>query len=139
MATLSPDGWTRLSAGAGTQGLRGSAWGWLPLAQPMHPAWRRWLFGRRSVGEPTDLPAYVVCAPDGSARAEVGRVAGSRGTVASCFEAAKGEVGRDQYAVRSGTGWYRPMTLARWASALLTVLRAAHLPPEEPKKTRIAN
>ena len=54
----------------------------------------------------------------------------------SCFEAAKGEVGLDQYEVRSWTGWYRHITLAMWAYALLTVLRAAHLPSEAPKKTR---
>src|SRR5262249_15205892 len=43
LATLPPDGWTRLSAGAGTKGLRWYEWRWLPLAPPMHPAWRRWL------------------------------------------------------------------------------------------------
>src|SRR5438552_18579156 len=32
-------------------------------------------------------------------------IAGSRWTVDQCFEEAKGEVGLDQYAVRSGTGW----------------------------------
>ena len=64
------------------------------------------------------------------------QVAGSRWTIEQCFEAAKGEVGLDQYEVRSWTGWYRHITLAMWAYALLTVLRAAHLPPEEaPKKT----
>ena len=135
LATLPPNGWTRLSAGAGTKGLRWYEWCWLPLAHPMHPAWRRWLLVRRSVSEPTDLTAYVVFAPDGRALDEVVRVAGSRWTVESCFEAAKGEVGLDQYEVRSWTGWYRHITLAMWAYALLTVLRAAHLPPEEPKKT----
>jgi SRSO17 transposase len=89
------------------------------------------------VSEPTDLTAYVVFAPHGSALDEVVQVAGSRWTVESCFEAAKGEVGLDQYEVRSWTGWYRHITLAMWAYALLTVLRAAHLPREEPKKTRL--
>ena len=37
------------------------------------------------------------------------------------FEEAKGEVGLDHYEVRSWTGWYRPITLAMWAYALLTV------------------
>ena len=83
----------------------------------------------------TDLTAYVVFAPHESALEVVVRVAGSRWTVESCFEAAKGEVGLDQYEVRSWTGWYRHITLAMWAYALLTVLRGAHLPPEEPKKT----
>jgi SRSO17 transposase len=137
LATLPPDGWTRLSAGEGTKGLRWYEWRWLPLAQPLPPAWCRWLLIRRSVSDPTDLTAYVVFAPQGSSLEEVVRVAGSRWTVESCFEAAKGEVGLDQYEVRSWTGWYRHITLAMWAYALLTVLRAAHLPLEEaPKKTQ---
>src|SRR5262245_36641601 len=134
LAALPAEGWTRLSAGAGTKGLRGYEWRWLPLAAPMLPAWRRWLLVRRSVSDPTDLTAYVVFAPRDSALEAVVRVAGSRWTVESCFEAAKGEVGLDQYEVRSWTGWYRPITLARWSYALWTVLRAAHLPPAEPKK-----
>jgi SRSO17 transposase len=52
------------------------------------------------------------------------------------FEEAKGEVGLDHYEVRSWTGWYRHITLAMWAYALLTVLRAVQPPTEEaPKKT----
>ena len=63
------------------------------------------------------------------------QVAGSRWTMERCFEEAKGEVGLDHYEVRSWTGWYRHITLAMWAYALLTVLRAVQLPTEEaPKK-----
>jgi len=135
LAALPAEGWTRLSAGDGTKGPRWYDWCWLPLAAPLQPQWRRWLLVRRSVSEPTDLTAYVVFAPRDSALEAVVRAAGSRWTVESCFEAAKGEVGLDQYEVRSWTGWYRHITLAMWAYALLTVLRAAHLPPAEPKKT----
>jgi SRSO17 transposase len=138
LASLPPDGWTRLSAGVGAKGLRWYEWRWLPLAQPMHPAWRRWLLVRRSMSDPTALTAYVVFAPHESSLEVVVRVAGSRWTVESCFEAAKGEVGLDQYEVRSWTGWYRHMTLAMWAYALLTVLRAAQLPSEEAPKKMLA-
>ena len=55
-------------------------------------------------------------------------------TIEQCFEEAKGEVGLDQYEVRSWTGWYRHITLAMWAYALLTVLRAGHLPTPPPLK-----
>jgi SRSO17 transposase len=74
----------------------------------MHHAWRRWLWVRRSVSDPTDLTAYVVFAPRESSLEVVMRVAGSRWTVESCFEAAKGEVGLDQQEVRNWTGLYRP-------------------------------
>jgi len=63
-------------------------------------------------------------------------VASTRWTIESSFEAAKGEVGLDHYEVRRWTGWYRHITLAMWAYALLTVLRAVQRPREEtPKKT----
>jgi SRSO17 transposase len=42
----------------------------------------------------------------------------------------------DQYEVRSWTGWYRHITLAMWALALLTVLRAGAIAVETLKKSR---
>jgi SRSO17 transposase len=124
LAALPEDGWTRLSAGEGTKGPRWSDWRWLPLADPMDPSWRRWLLVRRSVSDPTELRGYVVFAPQDPTLATVVRVAGTRWVIEQLFEAAKGEVGLDHYEVRSWTGWYRHMTLALWALALLTVLRA---------------
>src|SRR5262249_32649202 len=93
------------------------------------PAWRRWLLVRRSVSDPTALTAYVVFAPHESVLEAVVRVAGSRWTVESCFEAAKGEVGLDQYEVRSWTGWYRHITLAMWAYALDIIANKCLRPP----------
>jgi SRSO17 transposase len=63
------------------------------------------------------------------------RVAGARWTSESSFEAAKGEVGLDDYEVRNWTGWSRHITLAMWAYALLTVLRAGALAVEAFKKS----
>jgi SRSO17 transposase len=63
------------------------------------------------------------------------RVAGSRWTIESGFEAAKGEVGLDDYEGRSWTGWYRHMPLAMWAYALLAVLRAGTIAVEALKKS----
>ena len=136
LAGLGTEGWSRVSAGAGTKGPRWYDWQWLALAKPLHPDWRRGLLVRRSLHDPTDLTAYVVFAPHTAALATVVQVAGRRWTVECCFEEAKGEVGLDQYEVRSWTGWYRHITLAMWAYALLTVLRAVQMPREEaPKKT----
>jgi len=67
--------------------------------------------------------------------AEVARVAGTRWTIESCFEAAKSDVGLDHYEVRSWTGWYRHLTLAMWALALLVVLRAGAMAVEALKKS----
>src|SRR5262249_36098820 len=136
LAHLPTEGWQRHSAGAGAKGPRWYDWHWLPLAQPMQPTWRRWLLVRRSVGDPTELTAFVVFAPPATTVAEDVQVAGMRWTIGSSFEAAKGEVGLDHYEVRSWTGWSRHITLAMWASALLAVVRARHLQNEVvvPKK-----
>lgn len=127
LAALPADGWMRHSAGAGAKGPRWYDWYWLPLASPLLPLWRRWLLVRRSVSDPAALTAFVVCAPQETTLAEAVQVAGTRWTVETCFEAAKGEVGLDHYEVRSWTGWYRHITLAMWAYALLAVVRAGYL------------
>jgi SRSO17 transposase len=135
LAAVPEDGWTRLSAGDGTKGPRRYDWRWLPLADPLDPGWRRWLLVRRSVGDPTELRGYVVFAPQDTTLADAVRVAGTRWVIEQLFEAAKGEVGLDHYEVRSWTGWYRHITLALWALALLTVLRAGMIAVEAFKKS----
>ena len=112
---MAAEGWCRLRAGDGAKGPRWYDWQWLPLAAPLQPPWRRWLWVRRSLCAPTALTAYVVCAPQATMLETVVQVAGSRWTMERCFAEAKGEVGLDHYAVRSWTGWYRHITLAMWA------------------------
>ncbi len=51
-------------------------------------------------------------------------VAGCRWAIEIGFEQAKGEVGLDQYEVRTWTAWYRHITLALLAHAYLEVTRA---------------
>jgi hypothetical protein len=59
-----------------------------------------------------------------------------RWAIEESFETAKGEIGLDQYEVRSWQGWYRHMTLALLAHAYLTVLRArASAAPEPGEKS----
>src|ERR671914_1567887 len=135
LPALPADGWERLSAGDGAKGPRWCDWCWLPLADPLEPTWRRWLLVRRSVSDPTDLAAYAVFAPQDTLLEQVVRVAGARWTIESCFEAGKGEVGLAHDEVRSWTGWYRHITLAMWALALLTVLRAGAIAVAALKKS----
>jgi hypothetical protein len=136
LPALAADGWARLSAGDGAKGPRWYDWRWLPLADPLEPTWRRWLLVRRSVSDPIDLAAYVVFAAQDTLLEKVVRVAGARWTIESGFEAAKSEVGLEQYEVRSWTGWYRHITLVVWALALLAVLRAGAIAVELLKKAR---
>jgi SRSO17 transposase len=135
LASLPEEGWTRLSAGDGAKGPRWYDWRWRPLADPLEPGWHRWLLVRRSLRAPMELTAYVVFASHATSLQEVVRVAGSRWTVESGFEEAKGEVGLDQYEVRSWTAWYRHITLAMWALALLIVMRAGTIAVEALKKS----
>jgi SRSO17 transposase len=123
------DGWARLSAGDGAKGPRFYDWRRLPLTAPLVAGWQRWVLLRRSVADPTELSAYVCFCPAGTTLAALVRVAGTRWTVEICFEAAKQEVGLDQYEVRSWTGWYRHVTLACLAHAFLTVVRAHGVDP----------
>jgi SRSO17 transposase len=136
LAALPEEGWTRLSAGDGAKGPRWYDWCWLPLADPVDPAWHRWLLVRRSISGPAERRAYVVFAPQATTLEVVVRLAGARWTIESSFEAAKGEVGLDEYEVRSWTGWYRHISLVMWAYALLTVLRAGAMAVEAFKKSR---
>lgn len=50
-------------------------------------------------------------------------MAGSRWKIEEGYEQAKGEVGLDQYEVRTWRAWYRYMTLALLASAALVVVQ----------------
>lgn len=133
-ASLSESAWTRLSCGDGSKGPRLYDWSRVEDSDPTVPVgWRRWLLLRRSVSDPTDLAYYLVFAPASTPLAEMVSVAGTRWTIETGFETAKGEVGLDHYEVRSWTGWYRHITLALVAHAFLTVTRAQGLQQEAKK------
>ncbi len=102
---LPADAWQRLSAGDGAKGPRWYDWYRLPLVPPLQEGYARWLLVRRSRADPDDLQAYVTFAPEGTTLEDLVRVAGRRWTIEVAFEQAKGEVGLDQYEVRSWTGW----------------------------------
>ena len=120
-------GFERLSAGNGSKGPRLYDWARLPLNPPMQEGFERWLLVRRSIEDPQELTAYTVFAPEGATLEELAKLAGSRWRVEIGFEEAKGEVGLAHYEVRSWHGWYRHITLALFAHALLSTIRSAGL------------
>ena len=134
LAELPANGWTRLSAGDGAKGPRWHDWLLIPVNRPPQQGWRRWVLVRRKLEDPTEVAAFAVFAPAATDLEAMVRIAGSRWTIEVIFEEAKGEVGLDEYEVRSWTGWYRHVTLAMWAHALLTVLRAGAGEEERLKK-----
>jgi SRSO17 transposase len=76
------------------------------------------------MNNPAEVAYYVASGPPRMSLPEMARIAGARWAIEESFESAKGEVGLDQYEVRSWLGWYRHVTLALLAHAYLTVTRA---------------
>jgi SRSO17 transposase len=126
---LPAEAWQPLSAGSGSKGPRLFDWARVELveASPARAGWQHWLVIRRSLtsGAHRAKMAYVlVFARTGTTLSDMVQAIGSRWTVEQCLEEAKGQVGLDEYEVRSWQGWYRHITLCLLAHAFLTVLRA---------------
>ncbi len=128
--------WHRLSAGLGSKGERLFEWAWISTSELMaggsavglgpiiEAGFERWVLARRSLDDPTDIAYFTVFAPQTTPLESVVQVAGSRWAIEVGFKTAKGEVGLDQYEVRSWTGWYRHITLALLAHAFLVAIQA---------------
>jgi SRSO17 transposase len=124
-AQLPAEAWQRLPVGAGTKGPRLFEWAAVPINHPYDPRrWQRWVLFRRSCHNPEDVTFYLAFGPAGTPWEVLARVAGRRWAVEEAFAQGKGEVGLDEYEVRSWGGWHRHMTLAMAALALLVLTRA---------------
>jgi SRSO17 transposase len=126
-ALLPADAWTVRSAGEGSQGPRLYEWAWLSLSVESAGAARgrgSWLLIRRSLSDPSKRAYYRVSGPAETTLDEAVQVAGRRWSIEEGLEEAKGEVGLDQYEVRGYRAWYRHITLALLAHAVLVVTRA---------------
>lgn len=118
--TVAQADWQTLSAGDGSKGPRWYDWARVPLLSWQMPG-ERWLMLRRSRAD-GKLAYYVCHVPAGTPLPTMVQVAGMRWMIEECFEAAKGEVGLDQYEVRHWHGWYRHITLAMLAHAFLAAV-----------------
>jgi SRSO17 transposase len=142
--TLAPTAWQRLSAGDGSKGPRLFDWAQVELSRPEQQGWKRWLVVRRSLDQgpkPAEVAYFLIFAPGATPLSEMVMALGSRWSVEQCFEEAKGEVGLDEYEVRSFQGWYRHITLSMLAHAFLTALRVqsqADLPWEQESEEKKA-
>lgn len=125
VAKLPQDVWVEASTGMGVQGERRHQWACLPLSEICPSGMRRWLLVQRSPDDADDLAYYLALGTDATTEAELLRVCGARWQVEECFAQAKGEVGLDQYEVRTWTAWHRFVTLCLLAHAYLVVLRRA--------------
>jgi SRSO17 transposase len=124
-ALLPQEAWTVLSAGEGSKGPRLYEWAWLLLpAETEAPSTHaHWVLMRRSLSDPSERAYYRVYGPAAITLPKVVQVTGSRWRIEEGYEQAKGEVGLDQYEVRTWRAWYRYVTLALLAYAALVVMR----------------
>jgi SRSO17 transposase len=122
VAELPESNWRRFSAGDGSKGPRLYDWFFKPLVM-LDEGWGRAMLARRSISQPKEMAYYLVHMPLTAKVEEIIRVAGSRWSIESLFEAAKNEVGLDQYEVRSWNGWHCHMTLSMFAYAYLATIR----------------
>src|SRR3954470_2287542 len=132
--------WQRLSAGDGAKGPRLYDWTCIPYSGAA-PGFQSALLVRRSIADPTELTFYLTRAPKDTSLDKLVRVAGLRWPIESLFEQGKGEVGLDQYEVRSWVGWHRHITLSMFALAYLTVVREGAIGgcgPDEPRRRTVA-
>src|SRR2546425_752782 len=128
-ALLPPEAWVVLSAGEGSKGPRLYEWAWLQLPEQAEGTSERtrWVLIRRSLSDPSKRAYYRAAGPAQTTLPELVAVAGSRWKIEEGYEQAKGEVGLDQYEVRTWRAWYRYVTLSLLAYAALAVLqRQAH-------------
>jgi len=123
--------WTRVSAGAGSQGPRWYDWACFALPYAATPGKAHWLLVRRGVSDPSERAYYRVYAPTHTSTEAMVRVAGQRWCIEAAFEEAKGLVGLDQYEVRKWEAWHRHITLALLAYAALVITRTRAADAEE--------
>jgi SRSO17 transposase len=138
--------WLRHSAGNGAKGPRLYDWMRIELSSPEVEGWQHWLVVRQSISsgaKPPDQAFFLVFARTGTSLSEVVQALGGRWSIEQCFEIGKGEIGLDDYEVRTFHGWYRHITLCLLAQAFLTVLRiqseGSETDPHEEKENSAQN
>ncbi len=119
---LPNDGWLEASCGDGSKGVRLYDWRVVAINPPSEEGWTRFLLIRRNKTNPDDMRAYACFAPSDTPLEKMIQIAGKRWTVETCFAESKSLVGLDQYEVRSYSAWYKHITFACLALALLTVI-----------------
>ena len=115
--------WERVSADSGSKGER--LYDWTLIRGWDEDGWSHGLLVRRSIEENPEHAYYWFYAPTRKTTLQaLVRVAGQRWQIEQAFQAAKGECGLDHYEVRHWQGWYRHITLAMLAHAVLAILRS---------------
>lgn len=126
VANLKEEAWISLSCGNGSKGERLYQWQCMPINSPDGYRKRRLMF-RRKDSQSTEIQAYICYAPEDVPLEKLVEIAGVRWNIETNFAQSKSEVGLDQYEVRSYDGWYKHITLACLALALLSFISSISL------------
>jgi SRSO17 transposase len=118
---VSEEDWTTFTAPAGASD---QAWACIPLSEDCPPGMGRWLVIRRLADDGAELAYFIAYGPEHTTCTELVWVCRIRWVIEECFAQAKGEVGLDQYEVRTWVAWHRFITLCLLAHAMLVVVRA---------------
>jgi SRSO17 transposase len=128
-ARLPRRAWQQLSAGQGVKGHRYYDWAWAAVPSD-GPGCRHLLIRRnRRTGE---LASCRCFSPRPVTLAALVKVARLRWTIEENFQASKGLTGLDEHQARRWTSWYRWVTLAMLAAAVLTIAAAESAPSPAP-------
>jgi SRSO17 transposase len=144
-ASLAAPAWQAVTVAEGAQGPRTYAFVARRVWESRDglPVRACWLLLRRNL-DGSEPRYYLSNAPADTPLQTLAQVAAARWTIETEFETAKGEVGLDEYEVRSWQGWHHHITLALRANVFLLTLQQewgekdapSHPAPDQPGAAR---
>lgn len=117
--------WRTYTISEGSKGTNSAKFAFLRVTRSVNrgrPASEVWAVFRRARDE-KELKIYLSNAPSQTSRSELVRQSARRWPIETAFEEAKGELGMDQYEVRSWRGWQHQMTQTFLAHHFLVRMR----------------
>jgi SRSO17 transposase len=122
---LPPQAWQRHFIKEGSKGPMVAEFAFLRVTSIRErlPGPRVWLVLRRRLRPQPELKFYFSNAPTPTLPREFAQLSGWRWPIETTLEEGKGQVGMDQYEVRTWTGWYHQMVQSFMAHYCLTRLR----------------
>jgi SRSO17 transposase len=125
LSSIPPQDWFPAIIKEGSKGPMACQFAFLRVTESRGnlPANELWLIIRRSLDDSAPIKYYFSNAPATTPAEEFVRLSGMRWPIETIFEEAKGEVGLDQYEMRSWLGWHHHMLLVSLAHHFLVRLR----------------
>ncbi len=125
LSSIPPKDWLPAIIKEGSKGPMACKFAFLRVTESRRnlPASELWLIIRRSLDDLAPIKYYFSNAPATTPAEEFVRLSGMRWPIETIFEEAKGEVGLDQYEMRSWLGWHHHMLLVSLAHHFLVRLR----------------